>query len=70
MPVNDLPNDIIAIPEDAIQRVNPFINVIHEIKNVNSPVFTSKFCHFISPKRFPVIDRKAMGLPFGNYIEY
>jgi len=70
VPVNDLPNDIIAIPEDAIQRVNPFINVIHEIKNVNSPVFTSKFCHFISPKRFPVIDRKAMGLPFGNYIEY
>ena len=37
VPVNDLPNDIIAIPEDAIQRVNPFINVIHEIKNVNSP---------------------------------
>lgn len=33
---------------------------------VHSPVFTAKFCHFLLPAVFPVVDRAAMGLPFGT----
>jgi hypothetical protein len=33
---------------------------------VRSPVFTAKFCHFLLPAVFPVVDRKVMGLPFGD----
>ena len=32
-----------------------------------SPVFTSKFCHFLAPAIFPVVDNAAMGNPFSTY---
>jgi hypothetical protein len=35
------------------------------LQPVRSPVFTAKFCHFLLPAVFPVVDRAAMGLPFG-----
>jgi hypothetical protein len=66
--VNGLPDNITAM--EIIVAVINFVNVIHTIKNVNSPVFTSKFSHFVSPKRFPVIDRRAMGLPLDSYVDY
>lgn len=51
-------------------RVVSFVEVVSEIKNVASPVFTSKFCHFLAPGIFPVIDNAAMGNPFPSYKAY
>jgi hypothetical protein len=31
------------------------------VKLTRSPVFRSKFCHFLFPKVFPVADNRAMG---------
>ncbi len=69
--VNALPDDITTMDLQINNAlIFNFVNEIHSIKNVNSPVFTSKFCHFVSPKRFAVIDRLAMGLPFNSYVDY
>jgi len=48
-------------------RVSAFPALVSEIKNVASPVFTSKFCHFLAPAIFPVVDNAAMGNPFPTY---
>jgi hypothetical protein len=40
-------------------QVGGFANLVGEIKPMKglaSPVFTSKFCHFLLPKVFPVVD--------------
>lgn len=34
-----------------------------------SPVFRAKFCHFLAPAIFPVVDNAMMGLPFGRSYE-
>ncbi len=46
--------------------------LVAEIKPLKypSPVFTSKFCHFLAPRIFPVVDNKAMGNPFATYEVY
>ena len=51
--------------------------VASQIKNVNSPVFGSKLCHFIVPDAFPVIDskiikkgKKAIGASALSYEDY
>jgi hypothetical protein len=41
-----------------------------EIKDVRSPVFTSKFCHFLLPQVYPVVDNRAMGNRFPTYRAY
>jgi hypothetical protein len=51
-------------------QIEPFPLVVAEIKDVASPVFTSKFCHFLAPRIFPVVDNKAMGNPFPTYEAY
>ncbi len=43
--------------------------ITHRIKNVTSPVFASKLCHFIFPDVFPVIDNEYIGV-LGDYKEY
>jgi hypothetical protein len=51
-------------------RISPFPDAVAPIKNTLSPVFTSKFCHFLAPHIFPVIDNHAMGRPFKSYEHY
>ncbi len=51
-------------------QVSLFADLVAEIKDVTSPVFTSKFCHFLAPQIFPVIDNAAMGSPFRTYEHY
>jgi hypothetical protein len=51
-------------------RVAPFVEIVSEIKDVASPVFPSKFCHFLAPRIFPVIDNAAMGNSFHSYKVY
>ena len=55
------------------KSVEDFVAVVRSLKRgrirpepVRSPVFTAKFCHFLLPAVFPVVDRAAMGLPYGN----
>jgi hypothetical protein len=35
-----------------------------------SPVFTSKFCHFLAPHVFPVVDNAAMGNRHAHYRDH
>ena len=47
--------------------VAPFPALVAEIKDVASPVFASKFCHFLAPPIFPIVDNAAMGNPYATY---
>lgn len=67
--IADAPNDI-AADGLAWEIVEEFTFVAAEIKGVKTPTFCSKLCHFVSPKRFPVVDKRAMNLPKSNYKEY
>jgi hypothetical protein len=51
-------------------QVSAFPLLVAQIKDVSSPVFTSKFCHFLAPHIFPVVDNAAMGNPFRTYESY
>ncbi len=51
-------------------QIAAFPILVGQIKPVKSPVFTSKFCHFLVPRIFPVVDNKAIGNPFQTYEEY
>ncbi|MGY1653343.1 hypothetical protein [Geodermatophilus sp. SYSU D01119] len=55
------------------KSVEEFVTEVRSLKQrrlrpepVRSPVFTAKFCHFLLPAVFPVVDRAAMGLPYGT----
>jgi hypothetical protein len=52
--------------------VEAFPNEVAKIKptRVPSPVFTSKFCHFLLPKVFPVVDNAAIGGRWQTYEDY
>lgn len=54
------------------KHIAAFPLLVTEIKPLKypSPVFTSKFCHFLAPRIFPVVDNKAMGNPFTSYEAY
>ena len=45
------------------EEVMAFPNEVGKIKpgKAPSPVFTSKFCHFLLPRIFPVVDNEAVG---------
>ncbi len=60
-------SDIATIPWG---NIAPFATLVGTIKNVESPVFTSKFCHFLAPHIFPVVDNAAMDNPFRTYENY
>ena len=52
--------------------VEAFPNEVAEIKPTKAPsaVFTSKFCHFLLPRVFPVVDRAALGGRWRTYGDY
>ena len=60
------------------QQVMDFPDEVANIKPTKtpSPVFTSKFCHFLLPRIFPVVDRQAVGggwrtyQAYFNYVQY
>lgn len=51
-------NDISDVDWHQIER---FPQVVAHIKPTKSPVFTSKFCHFLLPRVFPVVDSLGLG---------
>jgi hypothetical protein len=40
------------------------------MKGLASPVFASKFCHFLLPKVFPVVDNEGSGNRWPRYEQY
>lgn len=62
-----LDNDIAGVEW---HQIGAFPSLVAEIKGVTSPVFTSKFCHFLAPRIFPVTDNKLLGLPYPTYEEH
>ena len=54
-------------------QVGGFADLVGEIKpmkNLASPVFTSKFCHFLLPMVFPVVDTEGSGNRWSRYQQY
>ncbi|HEY5245866.1 MAG TPA: hypothetical protein VIJ60_09380, partial [Acidimicrobiales bacterium] len=54
-------------------QVCGFTDIVGEIKPMKglpSPVFTSKFCHFLLPKVFPVVDNEGSGNRWPRYEQY
>ena len=51
------------------RQIEAFPRVVAEIKDVGSPVFASKFCHFLAPAIFPIVDNAAMGNPYSTYAD-
>jgi hypothetical protein len=54
------------------ENVRAFPDVVSAIKPTlaPSPVFTSKFCHFLLPRVFPVVDNEALGGSWPSYEAY
>jgi hypothetical protein len=54
------------------QQVEAFPTLVAEIKPTltPSPVFTSKFCHFLAPRIFPVVDNEGLGNRWASYESY
>ena len=67
--VPHLKDDISAVTWD---EVKAFPNEVAKIKPTKapSPVFTSKFCHFLLPKVFPVVDNEGLGNRWPTYEGY
>ncbi|MDA8073378.1 MAG: hypothetical protein M0Z82_17700 [Actinomycetota bacterium] len=62
-----------AITAVSWEQVGPFADLVGEIKPMRglaSPVFTSKFCHFLLPKVFPVVDNEGSGNRWPHYRDY
>jgi hypothetical protein len=54
-------------------QVGGFADLVGEIKPMKglaSPVFTSKFCHFLLPMVFPVVDNEGSGNRWPRYQQY
>jgi len=53
-------------------QVKAFPEVVAMIKPTLTPsaVFTSKFCHFLMPQIFPVVDNEALGNAWPSYEKY
>lgn len=49
--------------------VSAFPAIVAEIKDVDSPVFAFKFCHFVAPRVFPLVDNAAMGNEYFTYAD-
>jgi hypothetical protein len=54
------------------EQVAAFPEVVSAIKPTltPSPVFTSKFCHFLLPRVFPVVDNEGLGNRWPTYERY
>lgn len=49
------------IAEVTWEQLRAFPDVVARLKPTRSPVFQSKFCHFLLPRVFPVVDNRAVG---------
>lgn len=59
------PVEGLDISDVAWSQVEELPALAREIKPGRRPVFPAKFCHFLLPAVYPVVDGAVMGLPFG-----
>jgi hypothetical protein len=54
------------------ENVSAFPDLVATIKPTrsHSPVFASKFCHFLLPRVFPVVDNEGLGNRWSTYERY
>jgi hypothetical protein len=50
------------ITETSPEELSEMFEIAIDIKNVSSPVFASKLCHFLMPSAFPVADQDMLGI--------
>lgn len=70
MILDDLPNKYAGMENGNWTYIYKLFSTTSEIKNVNSPVFPSKMCHFMLPNQYPVIDWEAVGVRTNHYQHY
>ena len=64
--------DVTAVDWDLISAFPAEAGKIKPLKHGPSTVFTSKFCHFLLPRVFPLVDNAALGAgrtPYGSYFK-
>ena len=64
-----LTEDILTVTWEEVEAFPTEAALIKPTKTA-SPVFTSKFCHFLLPKIFPVVDNEALGNRWRTYQDY
>lgn len=62
--------DISAVTWEQVGGFADLVGEIKPMKRLASPVFTSKFCHFLLPKVFPVVDNEGSGNRWPRYQTY
>jgi hypothetical protein len=70
---NCIPYRDLDITDVTWTQVGGFADLVGEIKPMKglaSPVFTSKFCHFLLPTVFPVVDNEGSGNRWPRYQQY
>ncbi len=59
------------ITETRPEELREMFGIAIDIKDVGSPVFASKLCHFLIPSAFPVADQDMLGISTGDgYWQY
>jgi len=61
--------DITAVTWDQVSELPTLVATIKPTRS-NSPVFASKFCHFLLPRVFPVVDNEGLGNRWSTYEKY
>jgi hypothetical protein len=67
-PYSDL--DIIGVTWAQVGGFCDLVGELKPMKSLASPVFTSKFCHFMLPKVFPIVDTEGAGNKWPRYQLY
>jgi hypothetical protein len=67
-PYRDL--DITGVTWAEVGGFADLVGEIKPMKGLASPVFTSKFCHFLLPTVFPVVDNEGSGNRWPRYQQY
>lgn len=67
-PISEL--DITEVTWDQVCGFTNLVGEIKPMKHSPSTVFTSKFCHFLLPKVFPVVDNEGCGKQWSSYEQY
>jgi len=62
--------DITGVTWAQVAGFATLVGEIKPMKDAPSPVFTSKFCHFLLPKVFPVVDNEGSGSHWRRYEQY
>jgi hypothetical protein len=64
-----LDDEITSVTWEQVSAFPTLVATIEPTRS-NSPVFASKFCHFLLPRVFPVVDNEGLGNRWSTYEKY